>query len=194
MRINQVKENYRRNLPHIQPIGAAFFATFRLKDSIPKAKIWELKKSFDSKVEKIKNANSSTQYFQLYDERKRFFAHYDALLDAMKDGPTFLKQPKIAKIVADEIHRFDDDLYKLIAYSIMPNHVHILIDTSIQIPAIFDVSKWESLDFEPLSNIMKRIKGPSAVYANRYLTVLENFGNGKVTTIIFEMSKNLIGL
>ncbi|MFK7980359.1 MAG: transposase [Saprospiraceae bacterium] len=87
----------------------------------------------------------------------------------MKDGPTFLKQPDIAKIVADELLRFDDKLYKLIAYSIMPNHVHILIDTNIQIPNFFDVSKWESLEFEPLSNIMKKTKGPSAVYANRLL-------------------------
>ena len=59
----------------------------------------------------------------------------------MKYGPTFFKQPEIAKIVADELHRFDKELYKLIAYSIMSNHVQILIDTSIQIPNFFDVSK-----------------------------------------------------
>ncbi len=169
MKISEIKEDYKRNLPHIQPIGAAFFVTFRLKDSIPKAKIWRFKSAYDKAVELIKLNAKIDLDFQLYNERKRFFAHYDALLDAMNDGPTHLKQPEIAKIVANELHRFDDDLYKLIAYSIMPNHVHILIDTSIQIPSYFDVSKWESLEFEPLSNIMKKIKGPSAVYANRIL-------------------------
>ena len=169
MKIEKIKTSYNRNLPHIQLIGAAFFVTFRLKDSIPKAKIWQLKNAFDNKVAQLKTAKTENLDFQLYDERKRFFAQYDALLDAMKYGPTYLKQSEIAKIVADELHRFDGNLYKLIAYSIMPNHVHILIDTSIQIPNHFDVSKWETLDFEPLSNIMKKIKGPSAVYANRLL-------------------------
>jgi len=169
MKIEKIKESYQRNLPHIQPIGAAFFVTFRLKDSIPKAKIWQLKNAFDENVKQLKRNNNADLDFQLYNERKRFFAQYDALLDAMEDGPVFLKQPKIAKLVVNELYRFDDDLYKLVAYSIMPNHVHILIDTSIQIPKYFDVSKWESLEFEPLSNIMKKIKGPSAVYANRLL-------------------------
>lgn len=175
MRIGKIKESYRRNLPHIQPIGATFFVTFRLKDSIPKAKLWELKQAFETKVDTIKISNHPNKDFLLYDERKRFFAQYDALLDSMKYGPTFLKQPEIAKIVADEIHRFDNDFYQLIAYSIMPNHVHILIDTSIQIPTMLDVSTWESLEFEPLSNIMKRIKGSSAVYANRLLDRSEKF-------------------
>ncbi|MEM6317293.1 MAG: transposase [Bacteroidota bacterium] len=175
MRIEKIKESYSRNLPHIQPIGAAFFVTFRLKDSIPKAKIWQLKNNFDTTIQQIKLENPVDLEFQLYNERKRFFAHYDALLDAMKYGPTFLEQPAIAELVAKEIHRFDGDLYKLVAYSIMPNHVHILIDTSIQLPSFFDVSKWESLEFEPLSNIMKKIKGPSAVYANRLLDRVGKF-------------------
>jgi len=169
MKIKKIKEAYRRNLPHIQPIGAAFFVTFRLKDSIPKAKIWELKQAFESKVDAIKISDTLTKDVRIYEERKRFFAQYDALLDSMKYGPTFLKQPAIAKIVADEIHRFDKEFYELLAYSIMPNHVHILIDTHIQIPKIFDISKWASLEFEPLSTIMKRIKGPSAIYTNRLL-------------------------
>jgi REP element-mobilizing transposase RayT len=72
-------------------------------------------------------------------------------------------------MVADEIHRFDNDLYSLVAYCIMSNHVHLLIDTSLQLPADFDPKKWESLEYKPLDEIMKRIKGPSAVYANRFL-------------------------
>ena len=43
MKINQIKEYYRRNLPHIQPIGGIFFVTFRLFDSIPRTKLYDLK-------------------------------------------------------------------------------------------------------------------------------------------------------
>ena len=169
MQTNKTKEYYRRNLPHIQPIGAAFFVTFRLKDSIPKAKIWNLKNQFDQKVELLEEVNPIDLDFQLYNERKRFFAQYDDLLDEIEDGPIYLQQPEIAQLVADQMHRFDGDLYRLIAYSILPNHAHILIDTSIQVPRLFDNTKSESLEFDPLSAIMKKIKGPSAVYANRLL-------------------------
>ena len=91
------------------------------------------------------------------------------LLDQCNSGPTFLKDPRIAELVANELHRFDDDLYDLIAYTIMPNHVHILINTAIQISTATNIAEWETLNIKPLDQIMKRIKGPSAVYANRLL-------------------------
>ncbi len=85
------------------------------------------------------------------------------------EGPHYLKNPRIAGLVQQELHRFDGELYDLICYCIMSNHVHILIDTSLQIPDNFEIVNWESLEFEPLQNIMKRIKGPTAIYANRLL-------------------------
>lgn len=171
MKIDKIKTFYRRNLPHIQPVGASFFVTFRLKDSIPKFKLWELKKEIDAQVEIISNSDLIPQEkLMLIDqERKSHFAKYDALLDQIISGPTYLNQPEVAQLVVDQLHRFDNDLYQLVAYSIMPNHVHILIDTSIQFPLELKNVSWENLEFEPLQNIMRRIKGPSAIYANRLL-------------------------
>ena len=105
----------------------------------------------------------------MHDERKRYFARYDALLDAIGQGPDYLRQPAIAETVKEQLHRFDGEFYDLLAYCIMPNHVHILIDTSLQVPTDFDTADLESLNFKPLDVIMKRIKGPSAVAANRLL-------------------------
>ncbi len=170
MKVTKIKTFYRNSLPHIQPIGATFFVTFRLKDSIPRNKLWELKQAYEEKINEIRLANELSDIDGLiYDERKRFFGKYDQLLDKCNTGPTHLKNPKVAQIVANELHRFDGDLYELIAYSILSNHVHILIDTAIQIPDNFDYTLWECFNFEPLQNIMKRIKGSSAVYANRLL-------------------------
>lgn len=98
-----------------------------------------------------------------------FFQLYDSLLESTMEGAHHLKNPAMAKLVQKELHRFDGELYDLICYCIMSNHVHILIDTSIQIPDNFEVVNWESLEFEPLQTIMKRIKGPTAIYANRLL-------------------------
>ena len=169
MKPEQIKTYYKRNLPHIQPIGATFFVTFRLKGAIPRVKIWQLKTSFDDKIANIRNSKEEDKDVLIYAERKRFFAQYDALLDKCNSGPIYLANPEIAQIVSKELHRFDGHLYDLIAYSIMPNHVHVLFNTACQIPDGLDISLWEMIEFEPLNSIMKRIKGPTAVYANRKL-------------------------
>ena len=140
MEIDKIKIAYRRNLPHIQPVGACFFVTFRLKDSVPKVKLYELRQAFEANINRLKNGTSSVFLQQeIYNLQKQFFGQYDQLLDTIQNGPHFLKQNNIAAIVANQIHRFDDELYNLLAYCIMSNHVHLLIDTSIQLPKEIDI-------------------------------------------------------
>ncbi|EDM25021.1 hypothetical protein LNTAR_01707 [Lentisphaera araneosa HTCC2155] len=44
-------------------------------------------------------------------------------------GACYLKRPEIAQVVVDNWRHFDDERYDLIAYVVMPNHVHLLIKT-----------------------------------------------------------------
>ncbi|MCB0553358.1 MAG: hypothetical protein KDD02_07385 [Phaeodactylibacter sp.] len=169
MKPKDIKSFYRQSLPHIQPLGASFFVTFRLKDSIPRAKLFQLRQDYEESVARIRAEGSPFQKELIEGERVRLFTEYDNLLDAIQSGPHYLKQPEVAQLVKEEIHRFDGALYRLICYCIMSNHVHILIDTSIQIPECLSFDDFEYMDFEPLQNIMKRIKGPTAIYANRIL-------------------------
>ena len=169
MKFKNIKPYYRQSLPHFQPIGAIFFVTFRLKDSIPKAKLIQLKQDFDKRILTLKTQPGEYQKELIREERNQFFLKYDKLLDNITSGPHYLKHPEIAKIVEAELHKFDCATYDLIAYCIMSNHVHILIDTHIQLPEKFDIDTYNETHFEPLQNIMKRIKGPTAVYANRSL-------------------------
>lgn len=167
--MQKIKTHYRRNLPHLQPIGATFFVTFRLKDSIPVAILGHLRQEFENKRIQLQKEPPELRGLLIHDERKRYFAQYDALLDAIQQGPDYLRQPVIADAIKQELHRFNGEFYDLLAYCIMPNHVHILIDTSLQLPDSFDHADLESLNYKPLDVIMKRIKGPSAVTANRLL-------------------------
>jgi putative transposase len=170
METKRKREFYRRNLPHIQPVGAAFFVTFRLQDSIPGAMLSSLKEEYEQAIAAIRRDGKPLVNKRIYEERKRHFARYDALLDKALSGPTYLKQPEIAQILTEQIHRFDGDLYDLHTYCIMSNHAHMLFDTSLQLPEEgVDLSSWESLDYEPLEYIMKRVKGPSGRFSNRLL-------------------------
>ena len=163
------KERYNRRLPHIQPKGAIFFITFRLYGSAPKVELEKLKLEFSTSWLKIRSIKDSKRVNTLKAElRKQYFTKHDELLDQNKFGNHFLKEDKIAQIVADQLHRFDKKFYHLICYCIMSNHVHILIDTTVQIPHnIIDIDDLQ--DFANLDVIMKRIKGAYAIYANRLL-------------------------
>jgi len=45
-------------------------------------------------------------------------------------GPTYLKDVRIARIVAETIVKFDGEKYDLRAWVVMPNHAHLLLKTS----------------------------------------------------------------
>ena len=170
MLFEDIPEFYRRRLPHRQPIGGTFFVTFRLHGSIPPARLTALKFQYDLLHQNVLRSQIPDKREQIDRLHKRFFRDYDLLMDqAPSDSPRFLSDPEVRNLVKEQLHRFDGELYDLICYCIMPNHVHLLIDTRVQIPEDIHPVNWEGYDFAPLSVIMNRIKGASAYYANRLL-------------------------
>ncbi len=123
-----------RHLPHWQPEGSALFVTWRLHDSMPR------------NCDAPRNPKLTAGQQFVLDDREW---HTTAT------GPKWLSDPRVAKIVADALGYGEDKLnhlYKLIAWVIMPNHVHILIDPSA-----------------PLARINKSIKNFTARQANQIL-------------------------
>jgi REP element-mobilizing transposase RayT len=57
----------------------------------------------------------------------------DRLLDTARSGPFYLRQPGIAQIVEQALFDGQDKFqrYLLHAYAIMPNHVHMLVESSV---------------------------------------------------------------
>lgn len=86
-------------------------------------------------------------------------------------GKCFLKDKRVAHIVAQKIREYNLSLYDLRAYCIMPNHVHLLIDTSVQM--INDRYTYQvdvPDNYIQLDKIMQLIKGGSAFLANQILS------------------------
>ena len=164
-----MKTEYRIKLPHIQPVGATFFVTFRLFESTPYSILDGLKTKYIQLIENAKKISSlHSRNYEIFLLRKKYLIEYDHLLHAIKSGPMYMNDNEIMGIVRAQLERFDNDLYQLLAYCIMSNHVHILIDTSIQLSDIVDDNELE-MRYKPLDQIMKSIKGPSAWYANKHL-------------------------
>lgn len=164
-----IKTVYRRNLPHIQPIGSTFFITFNLHDAIPVQIIAALQQEKLVKIASLRENRPLNFYEEIVKEHKRHFSKFDAVLDNAIHGGNYLRNREIAQIVMDKITFYDRKYYDLLAVCIMSNHVHLLIDLYVQIedlPASIDIT---SNNYKPLSELLKLIKGGSAYEANKIL-------------------------
>ena len=161
-----MKEFYRRSLPHLQPMGGTFFVTFRLAGSLPLSLIQEFRAQYADKKKALAQIKVPDQRELIYQERKRHFVRYDDALDQALYGNCYLREPAQSQLVADELRRHDSSLYELIAYCIMPNHVHTLFDTNIQLAEEPEFYNLEYLEYKPLEKIMRQIKGASSRAVN----------------------------
>ena len=101
---------YRRDLPHIFPLGAPIFVTWRLNGSLPEATPAELEA-----ISKLT-------------PRERF-TRIEKLLDGARFGPRWQSDVRIAQVVCETIEcgHVQFARYSLHAYVVMSNHVHMLI-------------------------------------------------------------------
>lgn len=126
--------NERGYVPHRDEPGLTQFVTFRLADGFPEAKreVWEV-------------------LLRIEDDRERQ-VQLEAWLDE-GHGACHLRDERIAKGVAEALRKFDGERYRLKAYSIMPNHVHVLFE----------------MGTVPMAKVVQSWKGASARAANLVL-------------------------
>lgn len=163
-----MKTNYRRKLPHINPLGATFFVTFRLIDSVPTSEISRLSQKYDEdQLAIVSKYIDEEKRIKLGRLRTEYFLQLEALLHAIKDRSRILAKSEIMSIVREQILRFDGDLYNLLCFSIMSNHVHLVFETSTS--SADDLSDKLGIGHSHtlVSYVMQRIKGATARYINK---------------------------
>ena len=97
-------------LPHCDKPGLVQAVTFRLADSLPKSKRSEW-----------------GHILEITDDAERI-RQIERYLD-QGAGSCILRQPACADIVQNALLHFDGARYRLIAWCVMPNHVHALFQT-----------------------------------------------------------------
>lgn len=146
---------YRRNLPHIHPEGNSFFVTFTLVHAIPVAVLEQLKTEREQDLCQVALAEK-------YKVQKKHFGKYDAWLDRCENSPRWLENAEIAEIVAREIRAMDTERYSLLAYCIMSNHVHLLLEKMLASNARHK----ELAARYPLTDTLRLLKGRTARKCN----------------------------
>ena len=114
-------------LPHYDDLTKMQSITFRLADSLPQSKLILLKEELEHLPEREQGV-----------ERRRRIEQW---LDSGM-GCCALKHPDVAKTMQESLLRFDGHRYHLLAWCIMPNHVHVLIRPLTELGKI--VQSWKS--------------------------------------------------
>ena len=71
-------------------------------------------------------------------------------------GECWLRQAAIAQLVADALRHFNAQRYRLHAWCIMPNHVHVIVDpiAGNELPAV--LHSWKSFTAKAANRILSR--------------------------------------
>ena len=120
-------------LPHCDQPGLLQSITFRLHDALPHEVVKAWKKELDWQDDLPANDPRAV-------ELHRRIARYE---DA-GHGHCWLAQEGIARCVEDALLYFDSQRYRLLAWCVMPNHVHVLVETFAGYPLGKIVHAWKS--------------------------------------------------
>ena len=114
----------RRRLPHWQQDNRVYFITFRTKDSLPQVKLEELN-SFEMK---------------------------DGLLN-LGHGECPFRQPECRAILEEVFIKENGIQYELLAYVIMPNHIHVLVKPREHVALSSILQTWKSVSAHRINKL-----------------------------------------
>jgi len=114
------------HLPHWTKSGATYAVNFRLADSLPASVLdaWR-----QERKEILAAARQQDRPLTTHEEMeldRLYSTRIAAFLDS-GHGACHLAKPEIASMVQDALRHFDGQRYDLIAWCIMPNHVHVMV-------------------------------------------------------------------
>ena len=126
-----ISEDHRRTsrgyMPHLDEPGLIQSITFRLADSLPQRLI----KQAEEELKYTAPANLN------HERRKKLEEYLDSGI-----GCCCLRESAVAQVVEDALLHHDGNMYDLLEWCIMPNHVHALICQRSSLGKI--VKSWKS--------------------------------------------------
>ncbi|KAB2833733.1 MAG: hypothetical protein F9K48_07795 [Candidatus Brocadia sp.] len=159
---------YRRNLPHYQPVYATFFITFRLAGSLPPEVIARLKEERQQQEKLLlKIGDEKIKKLEMLNMHKRHFGNFDEMLDKAANNQSWLEDDRIAQVIVDAMHFRDKKTYNLLAYCIMPNHVHMIFTIRRRTSSLYK-GKTASGPYV-VTKILENLKWYTAMKANEIL-------------------------
>ncbi|MDZ4181950.1 MAG: transposase [Candidatus Cloacimonadaceae bacterium] len=147
---------HERSLPHIHPRGKALFVTIRSADPIPEKYMSEYRRYKETLQTNEQEKPNDKELKQ--NNNKKAFAYIDDMFHRSNGEISFTDHESVATMISENIQALEGNLCQVYAYTIMPNHLHLLLRPAER-------------DGKPiaLAEIMMRFKGISARQVNLIL-------------------------
>jgi REP element-mobilizing transposase RayT len=154
----EIHKRWGANLPHWTQQRATYAVTFRLADSLPEAVLERWVSEREQIVGRAEANGRPLAQHELSRLDELHSARIEAYLDA-GHGACWLKDSRAATIVRDALLFFEGDRYQMLAWCVMPNHVHAVFTPmdGRALPAI--VHSWKSFTAKEVNRIVGRV-GP----------------------------------
>lgn len=131
-------------LPHFDADAAIQAVTFRLSDTLPHEVVAQWK------LELMAQQATAGQIAPDHELRRRIERYLD-----VGRGECWLRRPDVAQVVQDALLHFDGERYRLLAWTIMPNHVHLIVQ-ALGWPLERLVHSWKSFTANQINRLLER--------------------------------------
>jgi len=142
-------------LPHWTTAEGIYNVRFRLVDSVPKEKLDDWRFEQNEILSLAKRQKRDLTYQERIDLLR---LHTDSVERFLRSGhgSCWLKDDRVAKITADALKFFDGKRYKLFAWCIMPNHLHVVLRSFPSFPLPDIAHSWKSFTSKEANKIIGR--------------------------------------
>jgi len=171
-------------LPHWDHPGVIQSLNFRLGDAMPQEVLDRWKNELGlvnpagsagvspaASPKSRQNAGAPGEQQRQIELRRRAEEYLDA-----GHGACWLRRPEVAALVEGALRHFDGERYRLLAWCVMPNHVHALIETRDGFPLADVLHSWKSFTSRKVSKLVGR-SGElwQLEYLDRYVRNAEHY-------------------
>jgi type I restriction enzyme R subunit/putative DNA methylase len=152
-------------LPHVKREGARYFVTFRLVDSLPKVVLLKIQGERAEALRRLQaqqdvpahlRMKSSPRFTLSLEQIER---EYRRKVERYLDkglGECWLRRPDIADLVAGALRFFEGQRYRLDAWVVMPNHVHVVFWPMPNCAVSSIVQSWKRQTAREANKILRR--------------------------------------
>jgi REP element-mobilizing transposase RayT len=142
-------------LPHWTRECATYAVCFRLGDSLPASAIavWKFERE-----DIIKTARQLNRPLTLHEEErldKLFSDKVERYLDEGR-GECWMRRDEVAAVVASALQYFEGKRYHLVAWCVMPNHVHAIVQPLAGIDLDGILHSWKSFSSKEANRLIGR--------------------------------------
>jgi REP element-mobilizing transposase RayT len=142
----------RSRLPHWDS-DATYFVTFNLADAMPAEFREELRAERHVRIAELERLKERATAAELRAIDQIIRERAEECLDRGA-GACWMRDPRIADLVANALMHFDESRYLLFAWTVMPNHVHAVLNAYERIDRILQA--WKSFTAKEANRLLER--------------------------------------